>query len=886
MKKEKNVKGSQKRLDIPNRIPSVCIYLLAFAVPFTMMCIAFAASKVYPFGNRQILAIDSWNQYYPFLVEFRRKIRAGESLLYSWRLGMGTGYTAVIAYYLASPLNLLFVLFPESLLREAFALLTLIKIGIAGTACAFSLDRLHRINDYGTVIFSTFYALCSWTLGYYWNIMWLDAFALFPLVVLGMTVLVKEKNYKLYTISLAAAIVVQYYIGLLICIFTAVYFFSQCICNKNSLKELWNNLKNIILFSAISIMMSAVVTLPSLVALRNKAQEESIPSEWGVIRGWIETLANSLAYGTLTYKEGLPNIYCGVLCIVLSFAFYKLKKISLREKIVYFGLVIIFFLSVNINILDFAWHGFHVPNMIPHRYTFMFSFLLVMLAHKVYSELETLDLSGYQFVCIACTVYYLLIAVPQIVSVVFEIEDIVGFGDLLPYLIKNLLLIAVYLGVLFLFVKKKFPKNVLALLLAVIAGLELIPMTISSPETVTVTGRNNYPENNEEIQEILSNFKEREDTGDFYRTEFTKRFSRNPSVLYGYNGFDIFTSTVSRKMRDLYENLGLVADDNGLWYYYQNSTPVNNTFLNLKYLISRKGAIENPEYFAQIEKCGDVYAYENQAYLPIGFMVEDTMSDFQFGESTPFEKQNELVQSATGITEDVFETLDVAYVAHKNLNVIREDYGIYNYKPSDDADKSAEEKFEFYYQMPEDGSAYVYIDMDLHENKEASIGVNGRFRSYEIDKGNIFPVGTLKEGDVFSVRTSLDAGRSGNMKLYVGVLKQDVFDRAYDLLKDEVLNVSHYTSKGIKGAITAKQSGLMYTSIPYETGWNVYVDGKKAEITFIADALIGVRLSEGEHIVELKYVPLYVYFAVFISAVGIGLFVGICIWDKKKRLKL
>ena len=47
---------------------------------------------------------------------------------------------------------------------------------------------------------------------------------------------------------------------------------------------------------------------------------------------------------------------------------------------------------------------------------------------------------------------------------------------------------------------------------------------------------------------------------------------------------------------------------------------------------------------------------------------------------------------------------------------------------------------------------------------------------------------------------------------------------------------------------------MLYTSIPYENGWELWVDGKKSEITpLINDSLIGARLPEGEHQIHLKY---------------------------------
>lgn len=85
-----------------------------------------------------------WHQYYPFFVSFREKLRSGGSLQYLREAGMGIGYLPLYAYYLSSPLYLLSVLVPASLLREFFALLVLTKIGLAGLFFAVFLRTAFR----------------------------------------------------------------------------------------------------------------------------------------------------------------------------------------------------------------------------------------------------------------------------------------------------------------------------------------------------------------------------------------------------------------------------------------------------------------------------------------------------------------------------------------------------------------------------------------------------------------------------------------------------------------------------------------------------------------------------------------------------------------------
>lgn len=61
-------------------------------------------------------------------------------------------------------------------------------------------------------------------LTYSWDIMWLDAIALMPLVILGLHRMVRDGKFLLYTLALAGSLICNYYIALFVCIFTALYF--------------------------------------------------------------------------------------------------------------------------------------------------------------------------------------------------------------------------------------------------------------------------------------------------------------------------------------------------------------------------------------------------------------------------------------------------------------------------------------------------------------------------------------------------------------------------------------------------------------------------------------------------------------------------------------
>ena len=166
--------------------------------------IAMIAEGIYPFGTQQIAIIDMYHQYLPFLSELQDKLQSGGSLFFSWNGGSGSNFWNLIAYYGASPLNLLLAIFPKSLIMEAVTSILLLKIGLAAAFMAVFLRYAYGKGDTGTAVFAVLYALCSYVMAYYWCIMWMDAVMLLPLCMTGLHKLIDEGKFSLYTVSLAS----------------------------------------------------------------------------------------------------------------------------------------------------------------------------------------------------------------------------------------------------------------------------------------------------------------------------------------------------------------------------------------------------------------------------------------------------------------------------------------------------------------------------------------------------------------------------------------------------------------------------------------------------------------------------------------------------------
>ena len=178
---------------------AVC--LVGFLIPFLILGIIFIKSGVYPFGDNIYLRSDMYHQYAPFYKELYEKLINGGSLTFSWEIGMGVNFSAIYSYYLASPMNLLLGLVPEDSILLVMDFFILFKTGLAGMTCAFYLSRHFHTNSLSASAFAVFYGLSSYMAAFSWNLMWLDCMVLLPLIILGLEALVKEKKYKLYTIS-------------------------------------------------------------------------------------------------------------------------------------------------------------------------------------------------------------------------------------------------------------------------------------------------------------------------------------------------------------------------------------------------------------------------------------------------------------------------------------------------------------------------------------------------------------------------------------------------------------------------------------------------------------------------------------------------------------
>ena len=840
------------------------LYLaLSFLVPFLILGTVFALLRVYPFGDRQILITDFWQQYYPFMSDYWHKLREGSSLIWSWTAGSGGNYLPLIAYYLASPLNFLIVLFPHAWLREVLTVILLIKIGCAGLFMGIYLQSICKRYEYAVPVFASLYALCAFTLGYFWNIMWFDSFAIFPLVMLGQQALMREGKTRLYILPLALAVLINFYIGFYICIFVLIMFFSHCFMLKVNLWEFACKLALIAICSVIALGLTAALTLPAFFSLQNTHTAAStFPSSFRLYNSFFDVLGNFIAFTPPTSKEGLPNLYSGMISVLLAAVFVSSSKIALREKLAFLIILAFMVISCNVNVLDYIWNGFQFTNMLPFRFSFIVSFVLAAAAYRAYPLLREIKTRELLAVGLTASLFLLM----------------AQFGSQeTAYIIRSAVLCA---GYLLLFVAYKRMKadmhRLLNVVLMVVILAEVSITAFIGVAAAGSSGRSPYPDKYEQVQQLLDM---REPAGSsFYRTEFTNWYTHNDTSLYGFDGVSLFSSTVNVSVTKFMGGLGLHAWEAGNRYNYAETSPLTSAFLNIRYLIIRNG---NPAhkgvYWNSVGEAGGPLLLENNRYLPFGFMVNEETAGYVHERNNPFISQNELFRRATGLEEDLFTYIDIIHVGHRNYHVTRSDLGEYNYTLNDGEKDGA---FKWNYEMPFDAMIYAYCRIDNVNNARVTVGGETQ-RTIENRRPYIFTVGEFAEGDLVSIEADASA-KSGKASIYVGYINQELFDQGYARLSDETLALTKFTETNIIGTVTASKDGLLYTSIPYEKGWEAFVDGVPAEILLIDGCMAAVRVSEGVREIEFRYKNSGLMIGAAISVLSLLALIALELYKRRK----
>ena len=787
--------------------------IYAFVLPVILYLIVLKAAHVTPFGDNTLIIWDAFEQDSAFLPYWRDVLLGKRDLLYSFSRGMGDSMAGMIGFYLASPANLLLLLFRPLSFPLAYTVLILLRIGLYGLTFFIFLRKVYRSGRIG-LLFSTSYAMMGMLAVYVFRHQWLDAYALLPLVLLGIYRIVKDQKPLLYLLSLSLTLWSNFYMGYMVCVFAVLYLLYRLILSPPGRAAFFRTIAVFTGSSLLAAGLAAVLLLPVAISLTNGYQALD-SSLFSFMRkdALLDILTKTYtgAVSIIQVRDGLPNFYIGIPLTALAVLFFLNGAIPLRRRMAALGLVAFMAASFIIKPLYYAWHAFEQPTYYPARFSFLFSFLLIDLSYQSLDELPKLNSASRKRVSAGVAIAFC--ALTAILFRQFAIEYLAP-----KTIVMDVLLFAATCAVI-IWLPQTNRRHVCLLLLC---AMQAACLTLNSYypivrlreyKTTSVSEYQTEVQRNSALVERIQAA-----DGGLYRMELNYSRTHNDPMAYGYAGLTHSNSDLKLSMMNFAAKTGFLYN-HFLTKYGNGATPVLDSLFGIKYILQKEAytLAPLPDAYAALWTDGDTTAYQNPYALPFGYLAPP--QTHALTDANPFVNQNILLSDVLGVETDVFEPVPIE-------------------------DRQMEGEWEAYtFTVRANHSLYMHsMASDYQYNESGPMG-------YRYYNGTI-ALPEQMEDTAVTVKLTHPYG------IELAYFDWEKFEQAYAVLSQYTAEVQSDTDSHIVMTVDVPEGRQqLLTTVPYDAGWKVWVDGKKTVATSRYDALLAVDLPVGRHTVELRFVP-------------------------------
>lgn len=320
-----------------------------------------------------------------------------------------------------------------------------------------------------------------------------------------------------------------------------------------------------------------------------------------------------------------------------------------------------------------------------------------------------------------------------------------------------------------------------------------------------------------------------QDSG-FYRINQQYEYSKNDALLLGYNGMTHYSSTFNAAINALTPKLGLAQT------YFWNSGYGSNALLDslfaVKYVISDRAVASDYQYGDSTQE-GTAW-YTNPNALPIAYGVSGDCEDPDVQSASPFANQNQFVDQITGEKErNYFWWCE--YVQNQ------EDGSSWNYQVT-----AASTNPMYLYMKANASYANVYVN-DVYVGDYFTSETNG-----------VLYLGNFEKGQTVTVRvaaSSYDGSTVTPSQTEIAQLDSASVTETMTTLAGHGMKIKKHRGGSLKGTISlAEGQSQVMTSIPYDKGWTIKVDGKNVSYEKYAGTFIRFTCDSGEHEISMHYV--------------------------------
>lgn len=965
---------------VKGKYPKGVLYVSSALLPMAIMLVVWFFMGIYPFGNKSLMTIVFDQQYISFYGLLKNAILSGDlsSLTYSFTKSIGGDMIGELGYYLMSPFNIIYILLPIKHFGLAVFLTIWFRYGVIGFSFAHLLIKRYKgaVSKYWLVpLFSTAYALSGMLVSYQMNVIFYDAMFMLPIVIVYLEQLLDGKAGYPYAFVLGLTVLLQFYMGYMISIFVvlyACYYISPRLTIEGTwkvkLKHYMQPLWDVFLYSILGVAAASILFVPVFFNLvESKGQAGGAMTFSMAFQINPLDILSKLTIGGFDAQSGwavgpnLPNIYIGALGFI-GFILYFLSRRIVKERRWAAGVVtLIFFTSFVNEFVSKIWHMGQNPAGFFFRFSWLFSFFMLLLAYQALKEKFRISRRGklLSVVALVLSAIYLytkdftylpkkqpealtLFINSHFIAIVILVVSAIATGFYLYWERSaksqkekgRVLMIAAGSVVVLLLLLQTgylFSRVVLTLLIysAVLAllrpGMIRLAVILLSTLTVFELGYNAYlsqvtfsyanvdtfVDGTLSVKRVTDKIQENADQP-FYRIATTFAYSRTTPSLIGYPGLSTFSSNLERSTMNHFAYMGDQAGDEAI--EYENGTPLTDALYGVRYYMdvkdldpTEKEAHPERMYFTRFASRFDMHryftdkvyederyiVYENPNSFPLAFGTNELVKGIQFDLNNAVKNQNNILNSMEGIQKnqensvEYFKPLAFSAVETENLVVedVNKEKGTAIYKRED----STKEAIVRYHITPQtDLTYYFFVPASLNSEKEYSVLLNGKWFTHS-KKGTQRQLWQIADNAAGKETVLEFRFKTDKVDLsYAGLYRADVdqIQKVLEKRKAQGLRVEKLSNTHIVGSVDiTDDSQFMMTSIPYNAGWKVKVDGKDVPTSKTWNSLLSFPITSGQHRVEFVFSQKGIFMGAILSLISITI---LCIDRRyyKKKAKL
>ena len=783
-----------------NRLKTALFWAACLALPVMVLVVLSIWGGVYPFGPESFLTEDLKYQYIDFFTWFRHVLTGEANVFYSFAQGMGSNTWGLYSYYLASPFNLIILLFDEAHLTLAIYVIVALKLACMNTAMAWYLRRRFTLQRTWALALALCYTWSTWTATNLRNPLWLDALILLPLMAWGCRQLLRKGSIVGLSLLVAVDVMTCWYmayITLLFCCLFVLFELAVMVFDEGERpggKWIAGRAARFTAAILLGIGLSAWTFVPTILAMMGgeatKAFSHFHTYPTALIRGFLPGAWN---------LDHVPQFYTGLIPLVLAIAMLFEKRVDKRLRALTFFFAGFLVVSSVLGVLMYVWCGFRQPNGFYCRIAFLLSFLEIWAAAFLLMRRA------------ACR------AEASSTRTVSWTEAGGRSACAAPI------------------ARKLAPLGALVLVLADLgfnAHVCWNQLYINYPQDTHDTYVNEVDAQVRELKQL--------DADAFYRVD--KTYNRagaafNEGISHGFNQLSTYSSANNPKAVAFLNTLGY-SSEGEFSSVYAASNLVMDSLLGVRYMGSwTQPAASNATGIAGSTIVSPIYV--NPYALSLGLPCNSDRIAIRLPEgSNPFERQNDLFAQITGIDEPLYTDLQTA------------------------ASTSDATQITWNVELPANTIGYVYVQTDVESNwsKSVSLLIDDQIIAQE---GTRFSHNVRSFGSATDERTShtirvlpsaANVFLPSETTCAIYALNVEVFERGIEQLRAGEFVPQEFSDGHACGTYRAEEPiGLLF-SIPYDKGWAVTVDGVKSDLSpAFGGGMSMLEVTEGTHEIEMTY---------------------------------